>query len=640
MPTTDGGGKRAKRAASTTGRESGNVSYLEHGLWVRLRDAKTDGAFVTAWLALQCRMIDDVSCGLVVLGKPDTGPFAPAAFWPKGQNSTPGLAAAAEMAMAERRGVIHEGDETGGADSKATGTAGFCNVAYPFVVDERLYGVVAITIANRPKPQVQTVARQIQWGSAWVEAMFRRKQTTSDEILTLKFSTALDLVATTLEKDRFQAACNAVATDLATCLNCDRVSIGIRRRGHSTVVALSHVSQFSKRMNLMRAIGGAMDEACDQEVSVLYPMVGEDQGYITRAHANLAQKNDGGTVLTIPLFVGDNDFGAITLERPSGAEFDQPTVDLCESVAAFVGPILHVKHQNDRHILIKMKDSLAIQYDNLLGSRHFNYKSVAAAIAAVVVFFAVAKGDYRITAQSVLEGEVQRAIVAPFEGYILKANVRAGDIVEKDQILAELDDTELSLERLRWSTQRQQRLMEYDQAMAVHDRAKLNIISAQIKQSEAQAALLDEHLARARLKVPFAGIVVSGDLSQSIGAPVQRGDVLFEVAPLDAYRIILKVDEREITDVKIGQSGALVLSSVPDAILPLVIERITPVSETREGRNYFRVEARFTDAVDYAGLRPGMEGIGKITVDERRLIWIWTHKMIDWLRLSLWQWLP
>ena len=72
----------AKRAASTTRDEPGNVTYLEHGLWTRLREAKTDAAFVAAWLALQCRMIDDVSCGLVVLGKPDTGPFVPAAFWP------------------------------------------------------------------------------------------------------------------------------------------------------------------------------------------------------------------------------------------------------------------------------------------------------------------------------------------------------------------------------------------------------------------------------------------------------------------------------------------------------------------------------------------------------------------------------
>ena len=289
--------------------------------------------------------------------------------------------------------------------------------------------------------------------------------------------------------------------------------------------------------------------------------------------------------------------------------------------------------------MIKVLDSLAAQYGKFLGPRNIGYKSVAAILALVIVFFAVAKGEYRVTAQSVLEGEVQRAIVAPFDGYILTAKLRAGDIVAKDQVLAELDDTELSLERLRWSTERQQRQMEYDQALAIHDRAQLNIISAQIKQSEAQTALLDEHLARAQLRVPFAGIVVSGDVSQSIGSPVQRGDVLFEIAPLDAYRINLKVDEREITDIRIGQSGAMVLSSVPDAVLPLVITRITPVSETREGRNYFRVEARFADEVDHAGLRPGMEGVGKINVDERRLLWIWTHRMTDWLRLSLWQWM-
>jgi hypothetical protein len=41
-----------------------------------------------------------------------------------------------------------------------------------------------------------------------------------------------------------------------------------------------------------------------------------------------------------------------------------------------------------------------------------------------------------------------------------------------------------------------------------------------------------------------------------------------------------------------------------------------------------------------AGLRPGMEGIGKITIDRRMLIWVWTHEMIDWLRLQLWRWMP
>jgi hypothetical protein len=32
--------------------------------------------------------------------------------------------------------------------------------------------------------------------------------------------------------------------------------------------------------------------------------------------------------------------------------------------------------------------------------------------------------------------------------------------------------------------------------------------------------------------------------------------------------------------------------------------------------------------------------VGKIEVDRRLLVWIWTRQVIDWLRLQLWTWLP
>jgi putative peptide zinc metalloprotease protein len=67
---------------------------------------------------------------------------------------------------------------------------------------------------------------------------------------------------------------------------------------------------------------------------------------------------------------------------------------------------------------------------------------------------------------------------------------------------------------------------------------------------------VDEHLERAQLRAPFESLVVSGDLSQSIGVPVERGKVLFEVAPLEAYRVILEVDERDI--IMVGAAGMLV----------------------------------------------------------------------------------
>ena len=175
--------------------------------------------------------------------------------------------------------------------------------------------------------------------------------------------------------------------------------------------------------------------------------------------------------------------------------------------------------------------------------------------------------------------------------------------------------------------------------MAKRDRAQISIISSQIDQAEAQLSMVDEQLARTDIVAPFDGMIVSGDLTQSLGAPLERGQVLFEVAPLDSYRVVLEVDERDIADISVGQTGELVLSSMPGQNFQITVAKITPVNVAREGRNYFRVEARLgADALQR--LRPGMEGVGKIYVAERRLVWIWTREMMNWLRLKLWAWMP
>ena len=126
---------------------------------------------------------------------------------------------------------------------------------------------------------------------------------------------------------------------------------------------------------------------------------------------------------------------------------------------------------------------------------------------------------------------------------------------------------------------------------------------------------------------------ISGTVIQK---PVERGQVLFEIAPLDAYRVVLQVDETEISRIQVGQRGHLALAAVPDRSLPLVVDKITPVAEASEQQNRFRVEARLE--VLERLLRPGMSGIAKIEIEQRSLFWIWTHRLFDWLRLRLWSW--
>ena len=71
---------------------------------------------------------------------------------------------------------------------------------------------------------------------------------------------------------------------------------------------------------------------------------------------------------------------------------------------------------------------------------------------------------------------------------------------------------------------------------------------------------------------------------------------------------------------------------------PFTVANVTSVTTAREGKNYFRVEALMDQP--NARLRPGMEGVAKIDIERRHLIWIWTHRMMNWLRLFVWTYWP
>jgi RND family efflux transporter MFP subunit len=611
----------------------GRVSFLEQALWQQFTEATAPEAFARAWLALQCTLIAGVARGVVVLGEPDSGPFAPVSYWPATAGGNPGLAAVAELALKERRGVVQ-----GPEEADAAGRHQPWHIAYPLLVDRRLHGVAALELESGRRDQLRGVMRQLQWGVGWIEVLLRRQQIAADSAQVQRMATAFDLVATALDHARFRDACNAAVTELAMRLDCDRVSVGFLRRQRIVVAAISHAAQFGKRMNLVRDLGAAMDEAVDQKAMVLYPPAGDWEYRIDRAHRELAREHGSGTILTVPLHAVGRFFGALTFERPSGAGFDEGAVLLCDCIANVVGPLLEEKRQNDRLILVKITESLWRQLKRLFGPRYFGRKLATALAIAVVGFFATATGEYRVTSPSVLEGSVERALVAPFAGYVAAQFVRAGDVVHKGEVMATLDDKDLATERLKWITKRQEQQTEYSKALAKGERAAAEIAKAQIAQAEAQVALLDAEIARTRIIAPFDGLVISGDLSQSVGAAVKRGDELFQVAPLDSYRVILKVDERDIDDVHKGQPGTLLVASLPLDPLPYRVTRVTPIAEAQEGVNYFRVEAALDKVSDR--LRPGMRGIGKTDIDRRLLIRIWTQRLVDWARLTAWEWRP
>ncbi len=600
--------------------------------WAVLASATDSREYCQSWLAIQCRLIPAVAGGVVLLRVEGVDGYNAIAAWPDVRRDMTYLIPTAQHALVERRGVV--------APNKAAkeGAPGGIFIGYPVESVGQLHGVVVLDISPRPDAELQAALRQLHWGAAGLELMFCRQEVSRISDRRDKLQTVLEVVASAAAHDRFVAAGTALVTDLAIRLACDRVSVGFIHRSQVRIDAVSHSAQFKERTNLMRGIAAAMDEAIDQHATVAVPPPPGTSPLVRRAHDAMVDEHGSGACCTVILTSLGKPAGAITLERVANRRFDVATIELCEAVAALAGPMLEVHRREDRWFGARFLDWWREKLAQLFGPRHAALKLGAICAVLLLAFTLFAKGNFRVSAGSLLEPQLQLAATAPFNGYIKEAPVRAGDLVKQGMLLARLDDRDLRIERLKWLSQQEELSKGVRSAFAERNFAQVQIVTAQLEQARAQVARVEEQLGRTMVAAPFDGIVVSGDLSQSLGAPVERGTILFEVAPLSEFRLVLKVDEGDVAYVETGQRGTLLMSAFPNDPIGFEVTKVTPVSTPREGKNFFRVEAQL-DRTD-PRMRPNMEGVGKVEIERRSYVWIWTRHAVNSLRLILWSWLP
>lgn len=581
--------------------------------------------FHARWLACVLQAIGRVDQAVLVLAdSPNAGPFVPVAVWPQEQACAPDLAALCEQALEMRVAVNrHSGRRM--------------LLALPVILEDDLYGVIAIAA-----PTLAPGVREwLHWGMGWLLVQVARSQGAAVDHLRERLLLTLDLTMGVLEEVSFDAAAQTVATDAAVRLGCDRVSIGFSERGVLRLAAISHSAEFTRRVDLSQALEAALNEAAEQGESLLVE-AGQlrreaGAGFVTaREHLRLARDFGAGSLLSVPFALDETRHGVFLFEWPDD-QVPALARQQAEGLAPILGRTLLDRRHGERAIWQRLVDAARAEARRLLGPMHTLRKLIVSGVLLLLAFFIIATGEHRVAASATLEGAVRRAVVAPFDGFVVEAGPRAGQEVRSGDSLATLDDRDLRLETQRWSSQEEQYRRQALDAEAQSNLAQIQIALAQTRQAAAQRELSESSLARARILAPFDALIVAGDLSQQLGGAVRKGQTLFELAPLDAYRIVFEVEEGDIAWLATGQRGSLVLAALTDQRLAFTVSLITPVATAREGRNFFRVEATLDEKLPQ--LRPGMEGIGKIVIGERRLIWIWTHRMMNWLRLQTWIWL-
>jgi len=414
-------------------------------LWAVLHDdAANQADYFAAWLALQCEALPGAAGGLLVLRTAEGGSH-PQALWPS-QHDPADLTRLADRALTEARLVVAWGR------ANAQGNVALF-VAQPLGPDGAPHAAVAVTMAvpggiERADPEA--IGRQLRAAAGWLDAWRWRQPLEAARTRIAIVAAGLDILAATGEHRGLTASAMALVNTVAARLGCDRASLGLARRNGVALRAVSHAAEFQEGARIADAIEDAMDEALTQNTLLVLPEPPQHSGprRVTVAHRALhtTTGNSGGLASIVLPGPGGRPAAVLTLERHA-TPFSADDLHLAETIAALTGPVIGLHAAERRWISGRARDMLEDGLRALFGTGRPLIKLLALLALALVATLALVEGEYRVTARAVVEGKVQRSAVAPFDGYIRTAPVRAGDIVREGAVLATLDDRDLVLDR-------------------------------------------------------------------------------------------------------------------------------------------------------------------------------------------------
>lgn len=258
------------------------------------------------------------------------------------------------------------------------------------------------------------------------------------------------------------------------------------------------------------------------------------------------------------------------------------------------------------------------------------------AVVGLLGLLAVLPRAATVDAPIVLRPEEARIVTAPFDGLLEGSSVQPGDRVEAQRTpLARLATREVELELAAARARAANDLRDAAVARAAAQPAQEQISLLSARRAEAQVALLEYRLRLADVRAPADGVIIAGDLRRSLGQPVSRGQVLFEIALPGPLRAEVLVLDEDVTAIREGQRLRFATAAEPGRSREAIIERIRPMAEVIGGRNVFRIVARLADNDD-ASLRPGMEGWARIETGQTTWLASLLRDPIRWVRRIFW----
>lgn len=455
-----------------------------------------------------------------------------------------------------------------------------------------------------------------------------------------------ELLATIGSADCHQSACRALADHLKSEFTAKDVFVGVCKEGtlECDLVAISATESFQKSSPLVSDVETVMLECIARRDLICWSKQRKKENTshssgqspatlethlstgATMSHEQFSQQHGCETIVSGPL--RDQDGQIVGAWMVSDTRFDidsrqgalDRVAEFLRAAEPLVASSLNLLRRSEPGVIQRTTARLK---EKLWGKR----RRMVCTLAGLVIAVLCIPVQYQPRCKCVVEPVNRRFVAAPFDGPLEMAFVKAGDEISEGDLLAKMDAREIRWELAGVQAELHRASKERAGHVAAHDSGKAEVSRYEMDRLKVRAELLENRSRNLEIRSPVSGIVVSGDLDEAIGMPLETGQSLFEIAPLDQMVVEVAVPEDTFQYARPGMDVRIRLDAYLSRQMNATLRRIHPRSEIRDGENVFVAEVVVSNKDQT--LRPGMQGRASIQSDRKCIGWIFFRRPIN-----------
>ncbi|MCA9151247.1 MAG: HlyD family efflux transporter periplasmic adaptor subunit, partial [Planctomycetales bacterium] len=423
-----------------------------------------------------------------------------------------------------------------------------------------------------------------------------------------------ELAARVGTADVAKAASQILSDQTRRHLSVDTVLVGLCH-GPSIECKLTAVSdaEFAPDGPFSISAQAVLQECIARGEPILYPPTDSNSCGGMLAHQHFARLTQLPAIISSPLRDTTGRLcGAWAVAGPADAVHTREVRSFLRAAESPVAAVLH---------LVMRSEKGSIQQAFAAGCRLARERrgQTIMALVGLLVLVLCLPLSYQVKCDCTVEPVQRRFVAAPFAGPLEKSFVEPGDTVEEGQLLALMDGRELRMELAGIRADVHRATKERDGYLVTLDSGKAEMARHEVDSLQSRRELLEHRERNAEIHSPIAGVVVSGDHKDTEGMPLEVGQTLFEIAPLDTMVVEIGIPEEDFAYVRPGMSASIRLDAFPLRRLQATVVRIHPRAELRDDANVFIAEVKLEDTS--IAFRPGMHGTARVKANRYPLGW-------------------